>query len=96
MSARRRELKVSAPCAALGAALVVAISASVVAPIARVCLADPRAGGGELHTEGAANVSVLAPVFVHAGLEELPDGSTASAAPLVWWGGCGEILDCEP
>merc|ERR1712185_761078 len=50
-------------------------------------------GGGEMRTTGAVNASLLAPTFLSAGVE-LPDEGAVSG-PLIWWRGCGVMLDCE-
>ena len=81
-------------CAWLGAAIVVGVTCAMSLAVISSCPADPLTGGGELRVSGPAiaNLSVLAPVYPEAGLEEVP--ADGVHGPLVWWGGCGAILDC--
>ena len=41
----------------------------------------------------AVSASFLAPVFLNGGVDDV-EGTIEG--PLVWWGGCGAMLDCGP
>ena len=74
-----------------GFTIAVTVILLIVVPIRTSCPANPLHGGGELTTVGAVNTTIVAPIFLNAGLE-IPSEGTSRAKIL--WGGCGTILEC--
>lgn len=80
----------------LGGVAIVVVAVAIAVPVTLSCPADPNSGGGELSTSGsssAVSASFLAPVFLNGGVDDI-EGTIEG--PLVWWGGCGAMLDCGP
>ena len=75
-----------------GAVIVAAMAAAVIAPIFNACPADPLTGGGELRVDGDIRTTMLAPTLYREGMAEI-EGNISG--PLIWWGGCGKMLNCE-